>query len=73
MKEEITWNTICPVCGMPIREEMPPMELAHLIEGHNIPDRPHPGLRICSKECAAIAVRSPEKYFAAAKANRIAA
>jgi hypothetical protein len=47
------------------------MDLALAHEGHHHPDQPQPGLRICSKECGAIAERSPDKYFAAAKADKV--
>ena len=66
MKEENIWNTICPVCGSAIRHDMPLIDLAHVSEGHQHQDQAQPGIRLCSKECAEIAERSPEKYRAAA-------
>ena len=71
MKEENTWNTICPVCGSPIRPEMTLVELAHVSEGQQHQDQR--GIRLCSKECAETAERSPQKYQAAAAANSVAA
>jgi YHS domain-containing protein len=68
MKEENTWNTICPVCGSPIRPEMALVEL----EGHQHQDQAQRGLRLCSKECAETAARSPQKYQAAASSNSVA-
>ena len=53
MKDENTWNTICPVCGSPIRPEMALVELAPVSEGHQHQDLAQRGIRLCSKECAA--------------------
>jgi predicted nucleic acid-binding Zn ribbon protein len=69
MKEENTWNTICPVCGSPIRPEMALVELAPVSEGHQHQDHAQRGIRLCSKECAETAERSPQKYQAAAASN----
>ena len=73
MKDENTWNTICPVCGSPIRPELPLVELAPVSEGHQHQDHAHRGIRLCSKECAETAERSPQKYRAAAASNSVAA
>jgi predicted nucleic acid-binding Zn ribbon protein len=71
MKEENIWNTICPVCGSPIHHDMPIVEFAHVSEGHHHQDEAQRGIRLCSKECAEIAERSPKIYRAAAAANRV--
>ena len=73
MKDETTWNTICPVCGSPIRSEMALVELAPVSEGHQHQDQAQRGIRLCSKECAETAGRSPQKYQAAASLNSVAA
>ena len=65
MKEENIWNTVCPVCGRPIPHDMALIELAQ----HQ--DQEPPGIRLCSKECAEIAEKSPEKYRVAARVNRV--
>jgi predicted nucleic acid-binding Zn ribbon protein len=72
MKEENTWNTICPVCGSAIRPEMALVELAHVSEGHHHRDQAQRSIRLCSKECAETAERSPQKYQAAAASNSVA-
>ena len=72
MKDENTWNTICPVCGSPIRPEMLLVELATGSEGHQHQDQTQRGIRLCSKECAETAERSPQKYQAAAASNSVA-
>ena len=69
MKEENTWNTICPVCGSPIRPKMALVEL----EGHQHLDQAQQGIRLCSKKCGETAERSPQKYRAAAASNSVAA
>ena len=73
MKEENTWNTICPVCGTPIHHEMALVDLAPVSEGHQHPDQAHRSIRLCSKECAESAEKSPQKYQAAAASNSVAA
>ena len=73
MKDENTWNTICPVCGSPIRPEMALVELAPVSEGHQHPNQAQQSIRLCSKECAETAERSPQKYRAAAALNSVAA
>lgn len=72
MKDEDTWNTICPVCGSAIRPEMALVELARLSEGHQHQDEVHRAIRLCSKRCAGIAEKSPQKYQAAAMSNSVA-
>ena len=72
MKDENTWNTICPVCGSPIRPEMALVELAPVREGHQHQDQAQRGIRLCSKECAETAARSPQKYQAGASSNSVA-
>jgi predicted nucleic acid-binding Zn ribbon protein len=71
MKEDNIWNTICPVCGSPIPNDMPLVELAHVSEGHHHQDEAQRGIRLCSQECAEAAERSPANYRAAAAANRV--
>ncbi len=73
MKDENTWNTICPVCGSAISHEMALVELAPVSEGHQHQDQAQRSIRLCSKECAETAGRSPQKYQAAASSNSIAA
>ena len=73
MKDENTWNTICPVCGSPIRPELALVELAAVSEGHQHQDHVHRRIRLCSKKCAETAERSPQKYQAAAASNSVAA
>ena len=72
MKDEYTWNTICPVCGSPIGPEMALVELAPVSEGHQHQDQAQRSIRLCSKECAESAERSPQKYQAAAASNSVA-
>ena len=72
MKEVNTWNIICPVCGSPIRPELALVELAPVSEGHQHQDHAHRGIRLCSKECAETAERSPQKYQVAALSNSVA-
>jgi len=72
MNDEYTWNTICPVCGSPIRLDESLVELAPVSEGHQHQDHAHRGIRLCSKECAETAERSPQKYQAAAASNSVA-
>ena len=72
MKDENTLNTICPVCGSPIRPDMPLVELAHVSEGHQHQDEAHRCIRLCSKQCAETAAKSPQKYQAAAASNSVA-
>ena len=71
MKEDI-WNTICPVCGSQVPPDMSLIELPFVSDGnqHHHPERP--GIRLCSSECAILAEKEPEKYRAAAAANRVA-
>jgi hypothetical protein len=72
MSDEDVWNTICPVCGSPIDPKMALIDVAHASEGHQHQDQPQRGMRLCSKKCAEIAGRVPEKYRLAATANKIA-
>lgn len=72
MKDEDIWNSICPVCGSPIQPEMPLVDLAHVSEGHHQQDHVQQGFRLCSKECAELAEKSPGKYRVAAAANSVA-
>ncbi len=71
MKQDI-WNTLCPVCGSQVPHHMALIELAFVSDGHQRQHTEQPGIRLCSKECAGLAQKSPEKYRAAAAANRIA-
>ena len=71
MKEDI-WNTICPVCGSQVPHDMALIELAFVSDGHQRDHQGQPGIRLCSKECAVLAEKSPEKYRAAAAANSVA-
>lgn len=72
MKDENTWNTVCPVCGSEIRPDMALVELVHLSEGHQHQDQVQRGIRLCSKKCAGIAEKSPQKYQDAATLNSVA-
>ena len=72
MTVESTWNTICPVCGSPIRAEMPLVELAPVSDGHQHQDHAHLSIRLCSQACAQIAEKSPQKYQVAAASNAVA-
>lgn len=59
-------NTICPVCGGPVPESMPPMEVVHT--GH-LDERSIPMLRVCCPTCARLVLQEPEVYYRAAKSN----
>ena len=61
------WNTTCPVCGAHVPEGMALIELT-LTNGHANHDE-QPGLRLCSKACAVVAQKAPEKYRAIAFAS----
>jgi hypothetical protein len=66
------WNTTCPVCGSRVPEGMPLVELTPPGGLGYRDQEEQPGLRLCSKACAAIAQKSPEKYRAIAVASRLA-
>jgi hypothetical protein len=60
--ESSTLNTVCPVCGAAIDAEVPPV---------NLSDEVHPRiLRVCSSDCADLALMDSERYLAAAAENR---
>lgn len=59
-------NTICPVCGKPVPDSMPPMEVVH--SGH-LDDHGIPMLRVCCAQCARLVLQEPDLYYRAAKAN----
>lgn len=59
-------NTICPVCGAAVPENMPPMEVVHT---SHLDDRGIPMLRVCSHACARIVHEEPDLYYRAARTN----
>lgn len=59
-------NTVCPVCGMPIPMEMPPMEVVHT---SHLDERGVPMLRVCCADCARIVKQEPDLYYRAARTN----
>ncbi len=57
-------NTICPVCGATVDPELPPV---------NLSDPEHARMmRICSLDCADLALLDPEHYLEAAAQNQVA-
>jgi hypothetical protein len=59
-------NTVCPVCGAPVPEDMPPMEVVHT---SHLDDRGIPMLRVCSQACARLVHDEPDLYYRAARVN----
>ncbi|HEX3133074.1 MAG TPA: hypothetical protein VHX44_05760 [Planctomycetota bacterium] len=59
-------NTICPVCGGPVPDSMPPMEVVHAGHGD---ERTIPMLRVCAPACARLVRQEPDVYYRAARAN----
>lgn len=63
------WNLTCPVCGYVVPEAMALIELSSRTSGRYQSQEEQPGVRLCSIECAAVAMRSPEKYRTIAMAS----
>lgn len=59
-------NTICPVCGSTVPDDMPPMEVVHT---SHLDDRGIPMLRVCCVGCADMVHNEPDLYYRAARAN----
>lgn len=70
MKGDI-WNTICPVCGDSVPNDMPLIDLARTSVPYQRDGAERPGLRLCSTPCATIAQNNPEKYRALAVVNGV--
>jgi hypothetical protein len=69
MTDAATTNTICPVCGLPIAGDMPPVSVDPQYRGHqHVED--DPGLfRVCCAACARMAALDPKRYRIAAQSN----
>jgi hypothetical protein len=59
-------NTVCPVCGTQVPDDMPPMEVVHT---SHLDDRGIPMLRVCSRACALLVHEEPDLYYRAARMN----
>lgn len=62
----VSLNTICPVCGSQVPDDMPPMEVVHT---SHLDDRLTPMLRVCSTLCAQLVNEEPDLYYRAARTN----
>jgi len=61
-------NSICPVCGGPIRPDMPPLSFhPESASSHSTEDEGT--FRVCSSPCAYQARNDPPRYHAAACVN----
>ena len=64
-------NTVCPVCGMPVSSDIPPVVLTPIYAYHLEQERQPGAVAFCSLRCIELASADHDRYLDAARRNVI--